>query len=150
MTFRIAVAAVAALALSSFAAAAQDAAAPAAPAGKLTFELNKAETTDGSCSLTFVVQNDTGTVIQKSIYNLAIVNTEGVVSQLINIEFRPMPLGKPKVQAFTLRDTACEDISAISINEFNECTTDAGTASTVCEDSIVQSSRTPIEFPWVL
>ena len=41
-----------------------------------------------SCQLTFVVQNDTGTVIEKSIYNIAIVDTDGAVSQLVNIEFR--------------------------------------------------------------
>ena len=153
MTFRIAVAAIAALAFGPLAAYAQDAttpAAPAEPAGPLAFQLNKAETREGSCQLTFVVQNNTGTVIQKSVYNIAIVDTDGAVSQLVNIEFRPLPVGRPKVQGFGIPGVPCENISAISINEFNECTTDAGEASSLCEDAITQSSRIPIEFPWTL
>jgi hypothetical protein len=152
MTLRI-VAAVAALTLGTLAATAQDATTPVAPAeaaGPLAFQLNKAETREGSCQLTFVVQNDTGTVIQKSIYNIAIVDTEGAVSQLVNIEFRPLPVGRPKVQGFGIPGVPCENISAISINEFNECTTEAGEASSFCEDAITQSSRIPIEFPWTL
>jgi hypothetical protein len=151
MTLRIAVAAVAALAFGTMAVA-QETTTPAAdtPAGTLAFQLNKAETREGSCQLTFVVQNDTGTVIQKSIYNIAIVDTDGAVSQLVNIEFRPLPVGRPKVQGFGIPGVPCENISAISINEFNECTTDTGEASTLCEDAITQSSRIPIEFPWTL
>ena len=153
MTFRIAVAALA-LTLGTFATAAQDASTPAmdAPAGTLAFQLNKAETIEGNCNLTFVVQNNTGTVIEKSNFDLAIVDTDGAVSQLIKIEFRPLRLGTPRAQSFTLRGTTCETISAISINDFNECTTSTGEASSFCEDAIVASSRSglTIEFPWTL
>ena len=125
MKFGIAMAAVAAFALMPFAANAQEtpAATAVSAAGPLAFQLNKAETREGSCQLTFVVQNDTGTVIEKSIYNIAIVDTDGAVSQLVNIEFRPLPVGRPKVQGFGIAGVPCENISAISINEFNECTT---------------------------
>src|SRR5690606_24841747 len=88
--------------------------AEAAP-GPLAFQLNKAETREGSCQLTFVVQNSTGTVIEKSVYNIAIVDTEGAVAQLVNIEFRELPLGRPKVQGFGIAGVPCENISAISI-----------------------------------
>src|SRR5688572_9153418 len=102
MTLRLAVAAVAALTFSPMAALAQDTTTPVATevasGGPLAFELNKAETRDGSCQLTFVVKNDTGTVIEKSIYNIAIVDTDGAVAQLVNIEFRPLPVGRRKVQ----------------------------------------------------
>lgn len=147
MKFSIAAAA-AVLALAPYAALAQDtpAAAPAAP-GALAFQLNKAETREGSCQLTFVIQNNTGVVIEKSIYNIAIVDSDGAVSQLVNIEFRPLPVGRPKVQGFGIAGIPCENISAISINEFGECTTANG-PSDVCETAITQSSRIPIEFPW--
>jgi hypothetical protein len=152
MKFGIAVAAVAALVCGPIAAIAQETPTTTAVSavGPLAFQLNKAETRDGSCQLTFVVQNDTGTVIQKSIYNIAIIDADGAVSQLVNIEFRPLPVGRPKVQGFGIAGVPCENISAISINEFNECTTDDGSASTLCEDAITQSSRIPIEFPWTL
>jgi hypothetical protein len=54
------------------------------------------------------------------------------------------------VQGFGIPGVPCENISAISINEFNNCTTDAGEASNLCEDAITQSSRISIEFPWTL
>lgn len=148
MKFRIAAAA-AVLALAPWAALAQDTptTAPAAQ-GALAFQLNKAETREGSCQLTFVIQNNTGVVIEKSIYNIAIVDSDGEISQLVNIEFRPLPVGRPKVQGFGIAGVPCENISAISINEFTECTTDDGSASDVCETAITQSSRIPIEFPW--
>jgi hypothetical protein len=148
MKLRIAVAA-AVLALAPWAAIAQDTTTDSA-GGRLAFQLNKAETKEGSCQLTFVIQNNTGTVIQKSIYNIAIVDTDGAISQLVNIEFRPLPVGRPKVQGFGIAGVPCENISAISINEFTECTTEDGTASDVCETAITQSSRIPIEFPWTL
>jgi hypothetical protein len=153
MTLRIAVA-VMALALGTLAAAAQDATPTPVPepAGALTFQLNKAETRDGNCQLTFVVQNDTGTVIEKSVYNIAIVDTDGAVSQLVNIEFRPLPVGRLKAQSFGITGITCENISAMSINEFSECTAEGGAASTLCESAIVETSRPgmSIQFPWTL
>lgn len=120
------------------------------PAATLKFELNNAQTVDGSCQLTFVIQNETPTGIQKSSYNMVIVDAEGRVSTLITFEFRPIPVGRTKVQQFALQGQPCESISAISINEFVECTDDGGNAATVCEAAIVQSSRTSIQFPWEL
>jgi len=148
MKFSIAAAATVLL-LAPCAASAQETTTPASQ-GDLAFQLNKAETREGSCQLTFVIQNDTGTVIQKSIYNIAIVDTDGAISQLVNIEFRPLPVGRPKVQGFGIAGVPCESISAISINEFSECTAEDGTASDVCETAITQSSRISIEFPWTL
>jgi archaellin len=116
----------------------------------LRFELNKAETVEGACQLTFVVQNNTGTVINASSYNMAIIDSQGQVSTLITFEFRPLTLGRPKVQAFGLAGIPCENISAISINEFVSCDTGDGTLSALCEEKIEESSRTSIEFPWEL
>lgn len=152
MIHRLAVAAVAVLALGAAPVLAQDATpAPAAePAGALAFQLNKAETREGSCQVTFVVQNDTGTVIEKSTYNIAIVDIEGAVAQLVTIEFRQLPVGRPKVQGFGIAGVPCENISAISINEFADCITADGPGSPLCEEAITQSSRIAIEFPWTL
>lgn len=155
MTLKRAAQLVALLALSTLPAVAQDTTTTTTPgaapaAGELVFQLNKAETSQGACTLTFVLQNNTGTVIDKSVYNMAIVNKDGVVATLINIEFKSLPVGRPKVQGFGIPNLACEDISAISINDFTECTAADGTASTVCEDEIAQSSRTSIQFPWAL
>lgn len=119
-----------------------------APAGKLLFELNNALTVEGGCQLTFKIQNDTGTQIEKSSYNMAIVNSAGQVATLITFEFRPLPVGRKKIQQFGLAGQPCENISAISINEFVECLGPDGAAMPVCEAAIEESSLTTIQFPW--
>ena len=143
------IAAVLAAGLTS-AAAAFPALAQDAPKPGLVFQLNNAQTIENSCQLTFVVQNATGVRIEKSAYNMAIVDSDGTVAMLITFEFKPFPEGQPKAQQFSLPGTTCENISAISINEFVSCAGGDGAKLTACEDGIVQSSRTAIEFPWVL
>ena len=138
--------------LSVFPALAQEEAA----SGQLLFQLNNAKTIPASgaspegCQLTFVIKNDTGVEIEKSSYNMAIVNGDGQVSTLITFEFKPLPVGRTKVQQFGLGGQSCENISAISINEFVECTGADGSALSVCEDDIDQSTKTSIQFPWEL
>jgi hypothetical protein len=116
--------------------------------GPLRFQLNNAETVEGSCQLSFVVQNDTGRAISQSSYSMTVVNAEGRVATLITFEFGSFPQGRPKVQQFALTDLVCEDLSAISINEYGECVTDEAQADSVCEDALRPSSLTDIEFPW--
>src|SRR5690349_2922725 len=104
------------LVLGALPVAAQEAAAtPAAPAagggGELLFQLNNAQTIQGSCQLTFAIRNDTGAEIDKSSYNMAIINPDGQVSTLITFEFKPFPLGKTRFQQFSLPNQTCDTIS---------------------------------------
>ncbi|KRA53066.1 hypothetical protein [Devosia sp. Root635] len=140
---RLAYAATIALA-SLMPAAAQDTA-----AGKLHIELNNAQTIDGACQLTFVMLNKTGTTIEKSAYNMAVVNTDQQVATLITFEFRPLVPGQTKVQQFALPGLACEAIAGLLINDFTTCDTAEG-PSPLCETAIEQSTATPIAFPWNL
>ena len=132
---------------------AQEAAAPAAAAaagGKLLFQLNNAQTVEGSCQLTFAIKNDTGVQIDKSSYEMAIVDPQGQVSRLITFAFKSFPAGKTKFQQFGLQGQTCDSISGIAINDFPECAGPDGAASPVCEADIAQSSKTTIQFPWEL
>ena len=65
-------------------------------------------------------------------------------------EFRPLPVGRTKVQQFGLSGQTCETISAISINEFVDCLDTSDQPLAVCETAIVQSTKTSIQFPWEL
>lgn len=121
-----------------------------APTPRLVFQLNNAETVESGCQLTFVIKNDTGVSIKKSSYNMAIVNSNGQVTTLVTFEFRPVEVGRTKVQQFGLPGQTCEDISAISINEFVDCIDEKDQPTGVCEDAIVQSTKTSIQFPWEL
>jgi hypothetical protein len=142
------------LVLGALPVAAQEAAAtPAAPAaagGQLLFQLNNAQTVEGGCQLTFAIRNDTGAEIDKSSYNMAIINPDGQVSTLITFEFKPFPLGKTRFQQFSLSGQPCDSISGIAINDFSECTGKDGAALPVCEENMAESSKTSIQFPWEL
>lgn len=81
---------------------------------------------------------------------MAIVNAEGRVTTLITFGFGSFPQGSPKVQQFSLDKGGCETISAISINDYASCLDGAGVQTSVCAETMEQSSRTSIQFPWRL
>jgi hypothetical protein len=140
-------AAICLLGLAGAPALAQDAAAPAA--NTFGLELNKAETKDGACQMTFVVNNRTGTALDKSSYEMAIVDQQGQIATLINFSFEKLPADRRKVYQFSLKDLPCENIAAISVNRVIDCVATGGAASTVCEDMLEESSIAPsIQFPW--
>lgn len=118
-------------------------------AGKLYVQLSNAQTMADTCQLTFAMRNDTGMAIDKSAYNMAVVNADQQVTTLITFEFRPLASGQTKVQQFALPGQACEQIAGLLINDFITCET-AGGPSPICETAIDQSTRTAIAFPWEL
>lgn len=117
--------------------------------GQLYVQLSNAQTMADTCQLTFAMRNDTGTAIDKSAYNMAVINTDQQVTTLITFEFRPLGAGQTKVQQFALPGQTCEQIAGLLINDFVTCDTPDG-PSTVCEAGIDQSTRTNIAFPWEL
>lgn len=125
------------------------AAAQEAGGGKLFIQLSNAQTIEDTCQLTFAMRNETGVAIDKSAYNMAVVNADQQVTTLITFEFRPLAVGQTKVQQFALPDQTCEAIAGLLINDFVTCETPEG-PSPVCETGIDQSTRTDIAFPWEL
>lgn len=119
------------------------------PVGRLHVQLSNAQTIGEACQLTFVMLNETGTPIEDSAYNMAVVNAAQQVATLITFEFRPLVPGQTKVQQFGLPGLACEEIAGLLINDFTTCTTPDG-PSTLCEAAIAQSTLTGIAFPWRL
>lgn len=120
-----------------------------APTGKLFIQLSNAQTIEETCQLTFAMRNETGSAIDKSAYNMAVVNADQQVTTLVTFEFRPLAVGQTKVQQFALPDQTCEAIAGLLINDFITCETPDG-PSPLCESAIDQSTRTTIAFPWEL
>ena len=118
--------------------------------GNLVLQLNNAQTVENACQLTFVAQNDTGSDIEASIFNMVIVDSTGQVVALTNFEFGSFPQGRPKAQQFALEGQTCESLSAIAINDFVTCREGGSDVSTICETRMDASSRTGIQFPWAL
>ena len=108
--------------------------------GSFEIELNRAEDVDGSCRLTFVATNTTATALTKSAYEVAVFNTEGVMSQLVVLEFGELPLGKTRVLQFDMPSLKCADMSRLLVNGQDSCESAEG-AQDICLKSLSATSR---------
>lgn len=115
---------------------AQDA--PAAPA--LSVELNGAETVEGACRLTFLVQNNLGVDLGQLALETVILTADGIVERLTLFDFRDLPADRPRVRQFDLGGLACEGIGAVLINGTSACAGD-GIDATACGAAMTLTSR---------
>lgn len=114
----------------------------------LDLELNSvADTSAGSCRLIFVAQNGSGTSLDLAAYQLAVFDSEGVVTRLLRLDFPGLSDGRTKVFQFDLPETQCASIGRFIVNDALACTQSDGAGdSAVCLDGLSASSRTDIEF----
>lgn len=115
---------------------------------QFTLELNAAAETDaGSCRLTYVASNQTDTALDRTAYEVAVFDAQGVVTRLLVLEFGALVEGKTKILQFDLASTACSSISRIVVNDVAACTVSgSGETSGVCMAGLAASSRTAIQF----
>ncbi|MDN5786746.1 hypothetical protein [Pseudorhodobacter sp.] len=111
-----------------------------AQTGNIELELNTANDEGQGCRLTYVATNNTAVALEKSSYEVAVYNTEGIVQRLLVLEFGWLPVGKTRVVQFDLPDQGCATISRISVNGPVECLSEAGPEN-VCRDQQLLSSR---------
>jgi hypothetical protein len=111
----------------------------------IAIELNKASNNEAGCRLTFVVKNDTESLLEKASYEIAAFDSAKTVTKLLVFEFGRLPVGKTKVVEFALAGVGCADISRILINTAPECVAD-GAASTICLDALRTTSLSQIVF----
>ncbi len=111
-----------------------------AQTGNIELELNTANDEGAGCRLTYVATNNTSVALQKSSYEVAVYNTEGIVQRLLVLEFGWLPVGKTRVVQFDLPEQGCASISRISVNGPVECASEAGEQD-VCRDNQLLSSR---------
>lgn len=138
--------------ISMIAAAATLVAAPAfaqdeAAAG-FNLELNAAaDTTAGACRLTYVASNNSETALDRTAYEVAVFDAQGVVQRLLVLEFGALVEGKTKILQFDLAETPCGSISRIVVNDSAACI-EAGTetALDLCMKGLTAASRTAIQF----
>lgn len=113
-----------------------------------SLELNSAaDTSAGSCRLTYVASNKSDIALDRTAYEVAIFDSEGVVTRLLVLEFGALIEGKTKILQFDLAETPCASISRIVINDVAGCTQTAdGSEVDMCLSGLTASSRTDIEF----
>lgn len=129
------------LTMAALPAAAQD----AAPSFLLDLN-NVADTEQGGCRLTYVASNGTGQALNAVSYQVAVFDAQGIVTDLVVLEFGSLIEGKTKVVQFDLAARGCADISRITVNEVAECTLADGTTGDFCLTSLETGSRGAIQF----
>lgn len=116
-----------------------------AQSGNFGLELNNARGVGEGCRLTYVATNNTGVELNKTSYEVAVFDQDGVVSRLLILEFGQLLNGKTKVVQFDIADKPCDTISRLLVNSVAECVAADGTAPN-CMDGLVTSSRGEIQF----
>lgn len=111
----------------------------------LTLELNAVQDVGDACRLTFVVNNRTGTAIEKAVFETVVFDADGGVTSLTLFDFRDLPLDRPRVRQFDLPGMPCASVGRALINGANSCLVD-GSQSGICQSSLSLSSRLKVEL----
>lgn len=107
---------------------------------RLFLELNSIQDVGGSCRLTFLAQNGTGSSIDQAVFETVIFDTSGGVVSLSLFDFRNLPADRPRVRQFELSETTCDTVGQALINGASSCVID-GAESGVCDEALSLSSR---------
>jgi hypothetical protein len=114
-------------------------AAHAAPNDPIRVELNLAESAQGKCRLSFLIENKSDTPIERLTPDLAIFNREGIIQRRMVAEMGPVYRSKTIIKTFEI-EGECVQIGSILVNDITVCTPgDPG----LCLDRLVLSSRVP-------
>ena len=90
--------------------------------GGLTVELNKLEDGEtGSCRAFFLFRNETGMSFAGFEMSLAILDTSGVIGQLLSIDAAPLPVARTTLKLFEIPETTCGGIGEILLHEMTAC-----------------------------
>lgn len=94
----------------------------AAQSQKLTVELNKFEDSDtGGCRAFFLFRNDSGKAFDGFEMSLAILDQNGVIDRLLNIDAAPLPVARTTLKLFEIPEIACADVSEILLHAIDTC-----------------------------
>lgn len=115
----------------------------AAQDNMLTVELNKFEASDsGGCRAFFLFRNHSGKAFEGFEMSLAILDGDGVIDRLLNIDAAPLPVARTTLKLFEIPGIACTDISEILLHAIETCKPQ-NEANTDCFPMVSLVSRTP-------
>ena len=106
--------------------------------GPLSIELNTTQSADNTCTVTFMVTNDTGEAIDKAVFETVLFGPDGAVQSLTLFDFGNLPQKRPRVRQFAVPYLSCNGLSRILFNGANTCT--SSTAS-ICDERLKLKSR---------
>lgn len=89
---------------------------------KLTVELNKFEASESAgCRAYFLFRNQSGKAFEGFEMSLAVLDTQGVIDRLLNIDAAPLPVERTTLKLFEIPEIACTDISEILLHAIDSC-----------------------------
>jgi len=112
---------------------------------KLVLELNALEDTEQGCRLTFVFKNQLDMALNQLRFELALFDSNGRVSSVIELDAGALTKNKTRVKRFNLPDLSCSDVSRVLLNDITACKGQALTAAK-CLSQAEISSRSDVEF----
>lgn len=115
------------------------------PPAQLKLELNAMQDVGGNCRLTFVARNETGSPIDKAVFETVIFDASGGVVTLSLFDFRDLPADRPRVRQFDLSGMPCASVGQALINGANTCIID-GADSALCQSNLSLGSRLDVEL----
>jgi hypothetical protein len=112
--------------------------------GKVSVELNTAQTAGGACTVTFLITNGIGQQIDAAVYETVLFDRDGQVNRLTLFDFGTLPPDRPRVRQFAVPQLSCDHLGQILFNGANACKV-AGQDSEICGTGLLPSSRTTIK-----
>lgn len=109
-------------------------------AGGLSLELNRIDSLESACRLTFLAENTLGADLQALSLETVLIDAAGRVERLTLFEFGALPDGIPRVRQFDVPGLACDGLERVLINGVAACS-----AGPACADRLELSTRTDVE-----
>jgi hypothetical protein len=110
-------------------------------AGRLSLELNRVDSLEDACRLTFVAQNTLGTDLEALSLEAVLIDAAGRVERLTLFAFGALPDGIPRVRQFDIPGLACDGLGRVLVNGVSECS-----AGAACAKSLELLTRTDVEI----
>jgi hypothetical protein len=111
--------------------------------GKLSIELNAAQTDQSSCLISFFVTNAHKEAIESVVFETVLFDSAGQVDRLTLFDFGKLPSGRARVRQFKVPELSCDKLGRVLFNGVTQC--QGLTEGTTCDDGLNLSTKTDIE-----
>ncbi|ARO14984.1 hypothetical protein BVG79_01640 [Ketogulonicigenium robustum] len=111
--------------------------------GQVAIELNRLESFEGSCRLTFVTRNGLSQPIAGMMAETVLFDPNGGVAKMTMFELGDVAAGQTRVRRYEVTGNACDGLGNVLINQWQTC--EAGDlGEEACTAAITLSSRTAL------
>ena len=111
----------------------------------ITIDLNKLEPREAACRAYLVLENDTEQDFTAFTLDLYVFGPDGVITKRLAVNTVPLTPGKIRVRPVDIKETACDQIGRVLLNDVLDCADAAGQRDD-CVGFVTLSSHTSAEF----